>query len=217
MAEASDPRSEAAALWRRKANKAFDEIRRALREMASGLERCMYCEDGAGTDIEHFYPRASYPEHTFEWLNYLLACSACNSNYKRNEFPLDAEGAPLLIDPSAEEPLEHLSLSPSTGEFRAKTPKGSESIRVFGLQRSILVEGRRDAWVTLQALLLLYAKRRREGSPGSEKLETAVRQFPFAGVLVFLVSIAQGPAAADLVEPECLTALDEFPEILSWA
>ncbi len=43
-------------LWDSKDNKAFDEIKKNLRDMAPGLERCMYCEDSAGNDIEHFWP-----------------------------------------------------------------------------------------------------------------------------------------------------------------
>lgn len=46
-----------------------------LRQMAPGLERCMYCGDNQGTDIDHFEPLARNPLRTFDWLNHLLACS----------------------------------------------------------------------------------------------------------------------------------------------
>ena len=36
-------------LWKQKGNKAFAEIRKQLKNMASGLERCMYCEDSEPT------------------------------------------------------------------------------------------------------------------------------------------------------------------------
>ena len=62
----------------------------------------------------------------------VLACSCCNSNYKREQFPWDAAGAPLLIDPTAQDPREHLRLSVRTGKYVAKTPKGEKSIDVFG-------------------------------------------------------------------------------------
>ncbi|MBW8876770.1 MAG: hypothetical protein JF614_17545 [Acidobacteria bacterium] len=109
--------------------------------MASGLERCMYCEDSEGTAIEHFWPKSVYPERAFDWLNYLIACSRCNSNFKRDQFPLDAAGAPLLVNPSEEEPLDHLSFSPSTGRFEPRSPKGDPSIDVFGLNRTTLTKG----------------------------------------------------------------------------
>jgi hypothetical protein len=54
----ADPRSEVRRLWNLQNNKAFREIREVLGRMATSIERCMYCEDSHGTDIEHFWPRA---------------------------------------------------------------------------------------------------------------------------------------------------------------
>jgi hypothetical protein len=51
------------------------EVRAHLAGMAPGIQRCMYCGDNLGTDIDHFEPIASAPIRTFEWLNHLLACS----------------------------------------------------------------------------------------------------------------------------------------------
>jgi hypothetical protein len=48
VAASSDPRTEARRLWNMQTNKAFREIREVLGKMASGLERCMYCEDSEG-------------------------------------------------------------------------------------------------------------------------------------------------------------------------
>ena len=59
-------------------------IRDALYHIAAGVERCMYCGDSRGTDIDHFEPIRSAPLRTFEWCNHLLACSSCNSNAKRD-------------------------------------------------------------------------------------------------------------------------------------
>lgn len=36
-------------------------ILKLLFEMASGVERCMYCGDGQGTDVDHFKPIAEDP------------------------------------------------------------------------------------------------------------------------------------------------------------
>ncbi|HYO53693.1 hypothetical protein [Archangium sp.] len=142
VSDAADPPAEARRLWAQKDNTAFREIRARLRAMAPGRERCMYCEDSAAEDIEHFWPRKHFPLRAFDWLNYLLACSCCNSNYKREQFPRDDSGAPLLINPTVDDPMEHLELSPVTGMFTDLTPKGAESIGVFGLNhRSILVRG----------------------------------------------------------------------------
>src|SRR5436305_7745883 len=160
VAAAADARAEARRLWYLQDNKAFREIREVLRRMAPGIERCMYCEDSHGTAIEHFWPRADYPDRAFDWLNYLIACSECNSNYKRDRFPLDVAGQPLLVNPAEEDPLDHLSLTTSTGDYHPLSLKGNSSIGVFGLNRAILAEGRRDAWVSMQSLLVDYASAR---------------------------------------------------------
>jgi uncharacterized protein (TIGR02646 family) len=106
-----DPRARGHKLWRQRKNRTFEEIRRVLNLMATGRSRCMYCEDNEGTDIEHFYPRSNYTERTFLWQNYLLACSSCNSNSKRDQFPLDVAGRPIMIDPTIDDPAEHLSFT----------------------------------------------------------------------------------------------------------
>ena len=48
------------------------------RSCAPGARRCGYCEDSDGDEIEHIKPRDLYPEKTFAWENYLLACGQCN-------------------------------------------------------------------------------------------------------------------------------------------
>jgi uncharacterized protein (TIGR02646 family) len=186
--------------------------------MASGLERCMYCEDSEGTAIEHFWPKSVYPERAFDWLNYLIACSRCNSNFKRDQFPLDAAGAPLLVNPSEEEPLDHLSFSPSTGRFEPRSPKGDPSIDVFGLNRTTLTKGRASAWTVLEHLLIRYAEFRIAGeNTKADKIETAIRNHPFAGVFAALLRIASGPEADLLVDEKCLKALRAHSEIVTWA
>jgi uncharacterized protein (TIGR02646 family) len=214
---APDPRSHAAKLWNLQSNKAFREVRETLGRMASGIERCMYCEDSEGTAIEHFWPKSSYPNRAFNWPNYLIACWRCNSNFKRDRFPLDATGQPLLINPAEEDPLGHLSFSPSTGRFTAKSPKGDPSIDVFGLNRATLTKGRTSAWTVLEQLLVRYAGFKVAGdSNRAEKIETAVRNHPFAGVFAALLRIASGPDAGLLVDRECLQILELHPEIETW-
>jgi hypothetical protein len=36
-----------------------------LKAMMGARERCMYCLDSHGTDIEHFWPKMPYPQHMF--------------------------------------------------------------------------------------------------------------------------------------------------------
>jgi uncharacterized protein (TIGR02646 family) len=205
-------------LWKRKANRAFDEIRRVLRRMATGLDRCMYCEDSEGNAIDHFWPLAKYPERAFRWRNYLWACTHCNSNQKRDRFPLDDAGQPLLIDPTDDEPLLHLAFSPSTGEYGALSPKGRVSIEVFGLRRSNLVRGRARAWIRIQGLVLLYAARRRAGHHAkADDIRTSFSEYPFASVFAAFQKIAGSAEAIEWIDDDCVNALEEYPEILSWS
>jgi uncharacterized protein (TIGR02646 family) len=216
-----DRRVEALRLWELQDNKAFQEVRATLKAMAAGLERCMYCEDSAGTDIEHFWPKAAYPEKAFSWTNYLLACSSCNSNHKREKFPLDAAGVPLLIDPTAEEPRDHLALSPSTGEYRARTLKGERSIEVFGLYRDILEKGRRDAWVRIPGMLRHYDEACTEGDwRHALDVQRTICRSPFASVFARFIEIATGPLAATFIKANsltnCLAILEKYPDIKDW-
>lgn len=185
--------------------------------MASGIERCAYCEDSEGTAIDHFWPKNVYPERAFDWLNYLLVCSTCNSRYKRDQFPLDERGLPLLLNPTAEEPLEHLTFT-SDGKLLAETPKGDWSIQVYGLNRGGLWLGRKDAWVAIQCLVIAYAEALQAGDPAwASALEQSVRNNRFSGVFAALMKIAQGLDADLIIRPEFLAAIRHHPEILTWA
>ncbi len=75
VANADNPQAEVKRLWKFQRNQTFDKIRHTLRQMAPGHECCMYCESNEGSDIEHFWPKMSYPSRAFEWENYLWACS----------------------------------------------------------------------------------------------------------------------------------------------
>ncbi|MBI2566061.1 MAG: hypothetical protein HYV63_03360 [Candidatus Schekmanbacteria bacterium] len=108
-------------------------VEETLRRMAGARERCMYCEDSRGTDIEHFWPmrgEPGYPERAFRWPNLLWACSGCNRK-KGTRFPLNAAGDPLLIDPTHDDPWQHLCFDSDTNELAARWDRttGVESER----------------------------------------------------------------------------------------
>jgi uncharacterized protein (TIGR02646 family) len=205
------------ALWRNRTHERIVEVRNTLRRMCSGNERCMYCEDSAGTDIDHFRPRSVEPLLTFTSSNYLLACSACNSNFKRHEFPCSASGDPYLIDPTAEDPTVLLTFSPSTGRYEAipDSIKGVESLRVFGINRPMLEAARRDAWQLFQVAIAAYNAAMADDDIGrAENLAKIVQRQPLAGVLHALITSGDN-ANLDLIDPGCRSALAERPEIRS--
>lgn len=97
-------------------SKAVRVAEATLQEMAGHTERCMYCEDSHGSDIEHFWPKSSYPERMFVWRNLLLCCAECG-RLKGQQFPLDETNNPLLLDPTSENPWQHLDFDPETGNI----------------------------------------------------------------------------------------------------
>src|SRR5437870_1894125 len=46
-----------------------------LQRMMGERQRCMYCLDSHGTDIDHFWPKQPYPDRMFVWTNLLLGCA----------------------------------------------------------------------------------------------------------------------------------------------
>ena len=119
-----------------------ESVHETLRAMMGDRERCMYCLDSHGTDIEHFWPKAPYPERMFRWLNLLLCCTECG-RFKGKQFPLSAAGMPMLVDPTTENPWEHLDFDPKTGNIVPRfdlaandySAKGRETVRVLNLDR----------------------------------------------------------------------------------
>lgn len=185
-------------------------VRSLLRGMASGVERCMYCEDSLGTDIDHFQPVADDPLRTFDWPNHLLACSHCNSNTKGHKYPRDASGACLLVDPTAEDPSSHLVLFLASGEYQALTPKGMETIEAFGLNRRTLVRGRKAAFVTAKNLLSSWYEHRQAGrSEQAREIVEAIADSPFSVVVRAIVTLP-APTALAVMGAGSLPAIDEW-------
>ncbi|MGR8010471.1 HNH endonuclease [Streptomyces hypolithicus] len=203
--QADEPSDKARALWKHTTVRrhVHPALKSALEEMAPGHERCMYCGDNQGTDIDHFEPLIPAPLRTFEWPNHLLACSLCNSHRKRDLFPRDGDGRPLLVDPTIQEPLEHLHLVLGTGQYSALSPQGQASIEVFGLNRGSLVKGRLDAYWT--AALFLAKWRSATHKQQNGKARDTVRiawDRPLADVLASMFHQSTHPAAEILFSGE---------------
>jgi uncharacterized protein (TIGR02646 family) len=120
------------------------DVLATLRTMAGECERCMYCSDSLGNDIEHFWPKAAYPLRMLIWSNLLLCCGNCG-RHKGNRFPLQGD-APLLIDPSSENPWLFIEFEPLTGNLTPRfspdgipSPTGKQTLETLGL------DGRREA------------------------------------------------------------------------
>ena len=103
----------------------------------------------------------------------------------------------LLIDPSVDDPADHLRLLPETGLFKPRTRKGVETERVFGLNREDLVEGRQDAYTTCCDVITSWHRKTRRGdSAGAARSAAALRREPFGDVLRALEDLGRLPYAA---------------------
>mgnify|MGYP001026891208 CR=1 FL=1 len=128
--------------------KAVGDVLATLQAMMGPRQRCMYCLDSHGADIEHFRPKADYPRRMYQWTNLLLCCTECG-RFKGNRFPLSGNQA-LLIDPTREDPWKHLDFDPATGNICARfdlllndwSAKGTATVEVLKLdQREALSAG----------------------------------------------------------------------------
>lgn len=199
------------------AKPARKHIKGLLAQMAPGRIRCMYCLDSLGTDIDHFEPKARTPLRTFCWDNHLLACSHCNSNEKRDLFPCDpSTGACLLIDPTVDDPADHLKLLPTSGELKWHTAKGWHSIEVFGLNRDELRKGRADACQVFISELIRWHDQVRHGKAEvATRTAVRLRRSGFPEVLRTLEGLAGTPLASVLEDrhfPEALSAWVASPD-----
>lgn len=117
------------------------QVLAALQAMAGPRQRCMYCLDSHGSDIDHFRPKACWPQRMYDWSNLVLCCTFCG-RLKGSQFPMKGRRA-LLLDPSQENPWEHLDFDPVTGNICARfdlarndwSAKGMATVKVLQLDR----------------------------------------------------------------------------------
>lgn len=154
--------------------------------------KCAYCESlldpQTNYTTDRFRPHSGAvnldgsfdPDHywwlAYEWFNIYPVCEVCNS-MKGNRFPiaghrakikaeqadLAAEQA-LLLDPCTDQPEQHLVFS-KEGLVASKTPQGQTTIDVFSLNRSRVVEARREAYRDADARLNMFETRPDPSNP----------------------------------------------------
>ena len=117
---------------------------------AASAHKCYFCDTRArgslrGEPVEHYRPKSIYWWLTWSWENLLFSCYECNLD-KGARFPL-ADGStklergqhppgderPMLIDPTAEDPREHIEFRPVPGGKwlpMAKTERGRVTLEL---------------------------------------------------------------------------------------
>ncbi len=128
----------------------FRPVVKALQKMAGKGERCMLCSGSESSDVEHFRPKADFPLLAMTWENYLWACTLCNRR-KLNQFPLDAAGEALFVNPVDDNVWDFFYID----KFGNLTPnwdktlqdfnvRGKETMEKMGLDRQPLQETRKS-------------------------------------------------------------------------
>lgn len=165
-----------------------------LRSARPGRDRCIFCEDSEGRDVEHLLPRFLFPEATWRWQNLLCACGGCNgskgsrhailtesgeyrdvSRRPRDPVVPPPPGPSAWIDPRVEDPMRLLQLD-ILGESFYFLPRDSlskeDQARVEWTveeclelnKRESLVQARRHAFTNYRARLHEYAQKKGAGA-----------------------------------------------------
>lgn len=193
---------------------------RARDRVAAALDayshaKCAYCEQVAAKDIEHFWPKTEHPDRMFSWENFLRGCKNCN-NAKRDRFPLDSRGRPVLLDPCQDEPLQHLIWGPLTGAMVAnpdRPSRGQATIELFQLNQEPLREERRSKYMTVLYLLAHVCREDPVTPETRERLQDELRPHrPWLGIVRQLLTRPTDPD-----RPIVEMALARLPAIRDWA
>ncbi len=106
-------------------------IKDALLEMSNS--KCCYCEcklneESKYLEVEHFYPKGTYPGKVVEWKNLLPSCKRCNTKKGEHDTRLNP-----IVHPVKDDPVEHLFFK--CYQIRAKhaSPLGEVTVEVLDL------------------------------------------------------------------------------------
>jgi len=153
------------------------DVRGALQSLFRA--KCAYCEtpvERSTMNVDQFRPQTravnldgslnadGYWWLAYEWNNLYATCANCEQ-MKGSRFPIAGARArpgarsealageqPLLLDPCVDSPEKDLLFSES-GRVASRTKRGRVTIDVLGLNRSSLIEGRREALESLRSEL----------------------------------------------------------------
>lgn len=155
--------------------------------LAAQHGKCAYCENRIDSEyggVEHYRPKGAVQQSAasaaelpgyfwlaYQWENLLVVCSRCNT-HKGEAFPLaqpnaravdgasHAEEAPLLLDPTMDEPELHIRFDAERALAIDLGRRGLATIETLGLNRRELLDGRREYYQPLSGFLdLLVAAR----------------------------------------------------------
>lgn len=184
----------------------------AMREYAQQLYgrfhyKCSFCEARPRSlQIEHYRPKSSSQfEHLmFVWENWLGACPECNRN-KSTRFP-DCDGDPCLIDPSSEDPGEHVCFLRE--QILGNTERGEKTIEQIGLDRSPNTDDRTTWLLLIDSAMLLCLVPEAKGSAITFLIWAMQRDAPYSAMTLSYLE-EKMPQVASPVTPHPRIEFDE--------
>lgn len=130
------------------------DIKEALIQETHG--KCMYCESYISAvtpeHIEHYRPKAIYPQKTFEWNNLGLSCPWCNIK-KSNSF----DETCAIVNPYFENPDDFFVSLGTLICHKPDNKRAELTEYLLGLNRPELIESRKHALDNIRPLLDRYA------------------------------------------------------------
>jgi hypothetical protein len=117
--KAVDPKAEADKRYgNARKTRWFAPVVKELGRLAGPGERCMFCSGSEASDVEHFRPKAIFPEVAMTWENTLWSCTPCNRS-KLNRFPPDTGPGGQFVNPLYENVWDFFFIDP----FGMLTPR----------------------------------------------------------------------------------------------
>jgi uncharacterized protein (TIGR02646 family) len=111
----------------------------------------MFCSGSESSQVEHYRPKAMYPEQTFDWGNLLWACGICNQA-KGSQF----DERRRIYEPMAEDPWQlffldefgnlRARIDPSTGDYFVRAVA---TMKTLALDREPLQHARQHRYRSL--------------------------------------------------------------------
>jgi uncharacterized protein (TIGR02646 family) len=124
------------------------DIKNALSSSSHG--KCAFCEchpaEGGYIQVEHFKPKATYPQSTFEWTNLLPACAQCNGSKLNHDTVAEPIINPYDINPADAFYFDNISIKPQAG---SKYDVAKKTIEVCSLEGTRLWKPRADILISL--------------------------------------------------------------------
>jgi uncharacterized protein (TIGR02646 family) len=126
-----------------------DAVKRGLIKSSQG--KCAFCEcipsEGGNVEIEHFKPKAEYPQFTFEWDNFLPSCRKCNGSKGSHDTVLEPIINPYDIDPKQAFHFVDIAIKASNTHMKKIA---EETIKVCGLNTLRLWKPRSEILLSLR-------------------------------------------------------------------